>query len=93
MNTSSYGTILLASAIVFIVGGLVAMYLISKVTPRGTVLFVAIGVFALSWMFQGATTRELLVLSGATRLLGFVGIALGIVDLVRKRKGEDRGAM
>jgi hypothetical protein len=86
MNSGAYGMVLLGFAIVLIIGGVVALFVISRTVPKGGVLAIAVGIY-----FAGAATsnvrlREMMMVSGSLKFLGFVGIILGVVDLVRKRK-------
>lgn len=78
--------VLLSTAIGIIIGGLVALFLISKKTPKGTVLAIAAAIYVASWSFDGVRSRDMLLLRGSMRMLGFAGGILGIIDLVRKRK-------
>lgn len=79
--------VLMAMAVAIIVGGLVALFLISKKTPKGTVLAIAAVIYFVSWSVDGHF-RETLVLRGSLRMLGFAGGILGIIDLVRKRRPQ-----
>lgn len=86
-SSVDYGTILLAFAVVSILGGLVALWLISRVAPKGIVLAIAIGIYYSGIvLFAGVQLRELVMLRGALKMLGVAGIILGIIDLIRKRK-------
>ena len=49
-------------------------------------LALAVAIWAASWGFEGSRLREVLVLSGAFRFLGFAGGILGVIDLLRTRK-------
>ena len=71
---------------VFVLIGLVALLLISKKSPKGTILVLAIGIWMAGSSSGETKIRELLLLAGALKLLGSAGVILGIVDLVRKRK-------
>ncbi len=86
MSPESYGNSLLAFAVVFIVGGLIALYILSRFMPKGTVLVVAAAIYIASWLLEGTKVREVVMLTGSMRLLGFAGGVLGIVDLLRKRR-------
>jgi hypothetical protein len=79
---------LLLIAAILLVGGIVALWLVSKWTPRGTVLAISIGIHAITWIAPQPASREMLVLNGALRLLATAGVILGIVELVRKRKSD-----
>jgi hypothetical protein len=86
-SQQSYGTILLAFAIVFILGGLVVLWLVSKKAPKGTVLAIAAVIYCAGLALAGIRVREIVLLTGTLKMLGFAGGILGIVDLVRKRRG------
>ena len=86
VSSRTYGVVLVALCIVLVVGGLVVFWLISKRTPRGTVLGIAAAIWLASWLAEGIQIREVLALSGAVRLLGFAGMILGIIDGLRRRK-------
>jgi hypothetical protein len=90
-SSQNYGVVLLTFAIVFILGGLVVLWLISRVAPKGVVLAIAAVIYCVGIGLTGVRVREVVMLTGALKMLGFAGGILGIVDLVRKRepKGED----
>jgi hypothetical protein len=90
-SSENYGVILLAFAIVFILGGLVVLWLLSRKAPKGTVLAIAAGIYCAGLALAGRV-REIVMLSGALKMLGVAGGILGIVDLVRKRKPQDKDA-
>ena len=85
-SDEKYGLILMGVAAVIVLGGLIALFLISKISPKGTVLAIAATIYVASWSLEGIRVREVLLVSGAMRMLGFAGGILGIVDLIRKRK-------
>jgi len=87
-SSKNYGVILLAFAIVFIVGGLVVLWLISRKAPKGTVLAIAAVMYCLGLGLASVRVREVVMLTGALKMLGFAGGLLGIVELVRKRKSR-----
>lgn len=89
-TSQNYSYVLLAFATVFIIGGLVALLLIGRRTPRGTILAIAAVLYAVGWAFASIRVREILLLSGSLQMLGFGGVILGIVDLLRKRKPPDQ---
>ena len=76
---------MIAFAIVFVIGGLIALFFVSKKTPKGTVLAIAAVIYVASFAAQGIRIREVVLLTGAARMLGFAGGILGIIDLVRRR--------
>ena len=79
---------LLAVGVIIVVGGLVVLWLVSKRTPRGTVLAISAGIWAITFIMPRPASREMLVISGALRLLGFAGGILGVVDLLRRREKD-----
>jgi hypothetical protein len=85
-STEHYGTILLAFASVFILVGLVVLFMVSRYAPRGMVFAAAAVIYCLGLAMAGVRVREFLMLGGALKLLGFAGGILGVIDIVRKRK-------
>lgn len=92
-SSRNYGTILLAFAIALILGGLIVLWLVSRSAPRGTVLVIAAAIYFAGMALEGIRVREVLMLAGALKMLGFAGGMLGIVDLVRKREPRERKTM
>lgn len=91
-SSEEYGSVLLVFAIVILVGGVVAFWLIAKRTPKGTVLAIAAAMYVASWVLSDIRVREVLMLVGLLRMLGFAGGILGIIDLLRKRKPRNEDA-
>ncbi len=89
-SSQNYGVILLAFAIMFVLGGLVVLWLVSRKASKGTVLAIAVGIYVAGLALASIRVREIMVLSGALKMLGFAGGILGIVDLVGKRKRRER---
>lgn len=85
-SSENYGFVLLTFAIVLILGGLVLLLLISRHAPRGIVLAIAVVIYSLGLGLASERTRELVLLAGAFKMLGFAGGLLGLFDLLRKRK-------
>lgn len=85
-SSENYSFILLAFAVVFILGGLVLLWLIFRTAPKVTVLGIAAVIYCFGLGLAGVRVREIMMLTGALKMLGFAGGLLGIVDLVRKRK-------
>ncbi|MCE9544077.1 MAG: hypothetical protein K8T25_00915 [Planctomycetia bacterium] len=81
----SYGQVLLVISAVVIICGLVGLWIISRYAPKGTVLAISAAMYVASWGIDTNHVRELVLICGLMRLLGFVGGILGIFDLVRKR--------
>jgi len=65
---------------------MVAFWAISRWTPKGTLLAVSAALYFASWAIDTGRVRELVLLTGLMRLLGFVGGILGLIDLCRKRR-------
>lgn len=76
--------ILLMSALVFL-GILVALWLVSLVAPRGSVLVLAILLIGASTSLQPSAAMGHVIVP-LVRLAGIAGLILGIGDLIRKRK-------
>jgi hypothetical protein len=85
-DSNLYKILLFAFAAAVIIGGLIGLWRLSRVAPKGTVLAAAIGIWVCSFGLEGIRTREAMLLMGSVRLLGFMGGILGIVDLLRRRK-------
>lgn len=90
-TSKQYGRILLGFTIAFILGGLIVLWFISRVTPRGTVLVIAALLFIVGTGLGGIRVREVMVLSGALRMTALAGGILGIIDLLRQRRPKRRG--
>ncbi|PQO28673.1 hypothetical protein C5Y97_23100 [Blastopirellula marina] len=84
-NSESYGTTLLIVGIAGVVLGFVLLWLLSRHSPKGTVLLIAIVLYVISWQMEDVRAREVRLFSGCLRMLGFAGGILGVVDLLRKR--------
>ena len=84
--SKNYRLILIGFAIVFVLGGLIVFCFISRKTPHGTVLAIAGGIYMASWAIDDVKVREVVLLAGAMRMLGFAGGILGVVDLIRRRR-------
>lgn len=87
-SSNNYGALLLAVGSLIILGGLVILFIVSKRVPKGTVLAIAVGVYAASYQLEGLRIREVVMLKSVLRMLGFAGIILGIIDLRRKSKPQ-----
>jgi hypothetical protein len=86
----NYGIVLLTTSIVFVVGALIALWLLSKKLPKGGSLGLAAAAYVAGWCAGSAAEeshgRELYAVAGALKMVGFIGIILGVVDLVRNCK-------
>lgn len=85
-SSDSYGTILLAVMIGCVLIGLVILWFISRVSPKGTIFLIAVILYLMSWQFGELEGREVRMLEGGMRMLGFAGGILGLIDLLRKRR-------
>ncbi len=80
-----YTTMLVTALVVGIVLGLVVLWLIGRRSPRGTVLLLAVLIYTSSWAIDVGRSRELRMVRGGMRMLGFFGLVVGVVDLFRRR--------
>jgi hypothetical protein len=85
-NSSHYGAVLAVMIILFVLGGLLGLWVLSRKAPKGVVLAIAVGIWLAGAAIGGVRTREARGASGALKLLGFSGAILGIVDVVRSRR-------
>jgi hypothetical protein len=92
-QSSSYGWLILAACAIGIIAGLIVLWLVRRVSRRGTVLGLAVLIYAVSWIIAPGETREMRATVGAVRMLGFFGFLLGLYDLSRhpaaKRPAEE----
>lgn len=82
------GKVLLSLGIVFLVGSIAVYYVLSKIGPRGSVL-AAGGILFVAGLALGSSNppyREVLAFSGVLRLVGFIGLILGLLDAARSRR-------
>jgi hypothetical protein len=86
----NYGVIILVSCILAVVTGVAVLWLISRRTPRGTVLILAIVIYATSWAIGSGNTREMRATVGVVRMIGFIGLVLGLIDTFRRRPDHTR---
>ncbi|MFT3685438.1 MAG: hypothetical protein QM783_11005 [Phycisphaerales bacterium] len=85
-GSPNYATYLLIALIVFIVIGLTGLYLIGRRAPRGTVFVIAMLLIMLGLAIPSSPVRELLLLRGGLRMTGVIGLLLGVIELVRRRR-------
>lgn len=88
VNSDSYATTMLAIGIGIALAVLVALFFISRVSPKGTVLIIAICLYAFSYQIDDSRIREVRLASGLMRMVGFAGGILGVIDLWRKPKQD-----
>ena len=86
--SKTYTTVLMALGLASVLGGLVGFWLISRFAPRGSVLMIAAILYGISWPLGSVPIREVRLLCGCLRMLGFIGLILGILDILRKRKAH-----
>jgi hypothetical protein len=83
------GKVYLGIAAAAIVGAILGYWLLSKKGPRGALLFVAALLYVAGMQVgnapQDPPVREIKALGGVLQLTGFIGIVLGIIDLVRRK--------
>jgi hypothetical protein len=91
-SSDNYGKSLLAGAVVIVLGGLFISVSYFEKGTEGTVLTIAAAIYLASYAIGGIRVREIVMLSGTARMLGFAGGILGVVDLVRQRKARDQAA-
>lgn len=84
----SYGPFLLVVAIGGVILSLVFLWFASTRTPNGTVLIVAIALYAGSWQFDDVNVREMHLVIGTMRMVGLGGGILGLIDVIRRRKAK-----
>jgi hypothetical protein len=82
-QSSSYGSWIITVCGIGIIGGLVLLWLVRRVSRRGTVLWLAVLIYAVSWVIAPGETREMRATVGAVRMLGSLGFLLGLFDLFR----------
>jgi hypothetical protein len=85
-QSREYGLVLLAFAIVGIIVGLIGLYFVSRIAPKGTVLAIAVAIWVLGALLRGSASREMAMVSGSLSMLGVAGGILGLMDVFRKRK-------
>jgi len=86
------GIIGIAILLVMLISGVVGLWFVSRVAPKGTVLAIAIGSYVVSYLIPPGNVAILHGLVGFTRLFGVIGGVLGIIDLIKKRtptQGDD----
>jgi hypothetical protein len=85
-DSENYGTVLLVLGIGGAIAGFVVLWLVSKRSPKGTVLVIAVVLYVASWQIGDSRLREMRLLCGVMRMLGFAGGILGVIDLLRTRE-------
>jgi len=86
LSEKQYLIVLLAVMVVVFLGIMVGLWLLSRVSPKGVVLALAVVTWLVGRWLGQHNVRELQGLSGAVTMAGFGGILLGIADLFRKRE-------
>ena len=88
MDTPS--PIFLFLPIIAILVAIACFWLISKKTPKGVTIGLAVVVLIIGNTIASQQTRELLMIGGSIKMAGSVGVILGIVDLFRKKKPDNK---
>ena len=73
-----------------LIGGIVLLWLISKRAPNGTILVISLLVYIATYTIDEIPNREIRLLSGAFRMLGVLGIIMGLIDVIRRHKPTSR---
>jgi hypothetical protein len=81
-----YGKVILAACAAGVIGGVTVLWLLRRRARRGTVLALAILIYAASWALAPGQTREGRAGIGTLRMIGFLGFLIGLGDAVRKRE-------
>ena len=84
------GKVYLVLTIAVLLGSFVALWLISKKTPKGTVLGICVLLYILGSSIDPGKHRELHLLTGLFKMVGFFGGILGLIDLFRNRGKDSR---
>lgn len=72
--------------IAIVVVAVLGLYLISRVTPRGTVLVIALVCWAAGQGVSRSEIAQVRLIGGVITMTGCAGAVLGLVDVFRKRK-------
>lgn len=83
-----YGTVILSVTVVGVVAGLAILWALRRRSRRGMVLLLAVLIYAASWAMAPGQTREMRAAVGGVRMLGFLGVLLGLFDLFRHPAGK-----
>jgi hypothetical protein len=87
-ESEEYKAVLLLVTILAVGGGLLVLWRISRRSPRGTVLVLALIVYTVGLSLAEAPVREARLASGICKMLGVTGGILGWIVYVRKGKAE-----
>lgn len=68
----------------------VSFWLISKKIPKGVILSLAVVLWIVGNVIASQRIRELMMIGGSIQMAGSVGIILGIIDLFRKNKPDNK---
>lgn len=89
-NSDSYGNVLLGGAIVLVAIGVVGYLRAWRTSKRGTILILGVVLLVSGSAVASYHVREALMFGGSLKFLGSIGVLLGIIDLLRKRKPESQ---
>lgn len=84
LQSPNYGLVILIVSIICVIGGVVLLWLVRRVTRRGSVLGLAVVIYALSWTIAPGASRQMHAAVGVIRMIGFLGMLIGIYDLIRR---------
>ena len=88
-SVDAYGVFLLVLGGVIVLAMVVGLYCLSRITPKGVVLGIAIALYVVGKLIPiDNVTREVHGIAGMLQLVGLVGGILGLSDFF---KGEKRG--
>lgn len=88
----NYRLALQVFSLLVIIAGLVVLWCLPYIAPKGTVLAIAVLVFAVGFVLRDVRVQEIAVLSNTLLRIGGLGGLLGVFDLFRKRTPRDENA-
>ena len=72
--------------ILTILVAILCFWFISKKAPKGVALGLAVVVWIIGNAIASQQVRELMMIGGSIQMAGTIGVILGLIDLFRKRK-------
>jgi hypothetical protein len=92
-NSPHYGLLLLAAVAAGGIGGFAVLFLVTRLGgPRGTLAVLGGAVIIAALLMPHSRTREAMATSATILLVGVLGLAFGLVDLVREPKKKRKRA-
>jgi hypothetical protein len=85
-RSENYKYVLMTLAAIIVIGGLIGLMIVSRRSPRGTVLGLSAAIWLLGQSMRTSLSREAMVVSGSLSMLGFAGVLLGLFDFFRRRQ-------